>query len=128
MEGDDPVPFGLPGDVEIPPRHLEGAFDRFRARIGEEHGVGKAVLHEPLGERLLVRHAVEVGGVPEASGLLFHGLDECGMRMTQGVDGDAGAEVQVTLPAFLNEPGALAFDEGERRPRIGWKDGRNHGI
>ena len=44
---------------------------------------------QPLGQPLLARDAVEVGGVPELAGLLGQRRDELGVRVAERVDGDA---------------------------------------
>jgi hypothetical protein len=45
------------------------------------------------------------------------------MGVTEAVDRDAGAEIEVSLPGFRHEPGALAALEGERRADVGRQKG-----
>ncbi len=66
--------------------------------------------------------------MPEPPALIFQRLDQRGMGVAEGADGDAGAEVEIALAAFLDQPGALALHEGERRPRIGRQNRRDHGT
>ena len=127
LEGDDPVPLRLAGVVEVLARHLDRALDRLGARVGDEHRVGEGRRDQPLGQRLLVRDAVEVRGVPELPRLRLERRDERRVGVAEERHRDAGAEVEIALAALLGQPGALALDEGERRARVGREDGRDHG-
>ena len=49
--------------------------------------------------------------------------DEVRVRVAEAVHRDAGAEVEVSLPALRHEPGALAALEGERRADVGRQKG-----
>src|SRR5262249_15521614 len=65
VEGDEPIAL-RPAFARVKfPRHLDGAFHRFRTRIAEEDRVGEGVCDQLPGKTLLTRHAIEVGGVPE---------------------------------------------------------------
>ena len=122
-----PHPLRLAGVVEMLARHLDRALDRLGAGVGHEHRVGEGRRDQPLRQRLLVRDAVEVRGVPQPSRLLLQRLHQRGVRVAEQRHGDAGAEVEVALAALLDQPGPLPLDESQRRPRIGRQDGRNHG-
>jgi hypothetical protein len=63
------------------PRHLDRAFEGFRAGVREEDGVGESRLDETAGELFLTGNAVDVRGMPDLPGLLGKRLDEMGMGM-----------------------------------------------
>ena len=81
-----------------------------------------------LRQAFLARHAVEVGGVPELARLLGQRRHQPGMGMAEGVDRDAGAEIQISLAILGEKVGALATDEGDIRPVIGGKQSGKHGA
>ena len=58
VEGDQLVPLGIAIGVVMAARGLDRAFDRFGARVGQEHGVGERMVDQPLRERLPLRAAV----------------------------------------------------------------------
>ena len=75
LERDDPVALGRPARRLIFAHHLDGAFHRFRAGIGEEHGVGEARGAQPVRQPLAFRNAVKIGDMQQLLGLLADGLD-----------------------------------------------------
>ena len=70
LEGDDAVALGLAARRLVFARHLDRAFHRLGAGIGEEHVVGEARRAQPLGQPLALRNAIEIGDVPDLSRLL----------------------------------------------------------
>src|SRR3546814_10466843 len=46
--------------IMIAARRLDGAFQRLRTAIGEEHRVGKGVIHQPLRQLLALGAAIQV--------------------------------------------------------------------
>ena len=46
--------------------------------------------------------------------------------MAEGVDRDAGAEIQISLAILGEKVGTLAADECDIRPIIGWQQRRKH--
>ncbi len=127
FEGNDVEALRAAGHILIAPRHLDRAFHRLGAGVREEHRVGKGRLNEAARQRFLARHAVEVRGVPEFSGLFRQCTDEFRMGMAERVDGDAGAKIEVSLAVLRKEIRSFAADEGDIRPAVGRQYRRKHG-
>ncbi len=127
LEGDDAEAVRLSVRRMVLARHLDGGLVRLRPGIREEHDVGERVVDEPLSEALALGDLVEVGRVPELLRLLGERADEMRMGVTQGIHGDAGAEIEISLAASRDEPGPLASFEGKVGPRIGRQQRRSHG-
>ena len=123
---DQPVFLGLAARRVVLARHLDRALDRLGAGIREEDRVGECQLDQSLRQLLLFRHAVEIGGVPQLVRLRRQRLDQHRMRMTQGVNRDAGAQVQVAPPLRVHDMGSLSPLEGNGRTGIGGKNGTDH--
>ena len=119
LEGDDAVALGLAVRRLILARHLDDAFHRLGAGIGEEHVVGEARGAQPLGQPLAFRDAIEVGDVPELLRLLGERLDQMRMRVAERIDRDAGGEIEIAVAVGRDQPDALAPLEGEVDTRIG---------
>ena len=94
VEGDDPRALGLAVDEVVAARGLDRALDRLRAGVAEEDLVGEGQARQPLGERLLLRHAVEVGDVPELLGLLGQRRDQRRVGMAERGDRDAAGKIE----------------------------------
>ena len=127
LEADDMKALGMTADILVAPRHLDGEFDGFGAGIGEKARVGKGVGDQLFGQAFLPGHPVKVGGVPQLARLLGERLHHPGIGVTEGVDGNAGTEIQVSLAILGEKVGTLATDEGDIRPVIGGKQCREHG-
>ena len=69
---------------------------------------GRHQRQQPLGELDLRRGGEEVGDVAERAQLGGHGLDEGGVGVAEGVDGDAAEEVEVLPALVVPDVGALA--------------------
>ena len=123
---DDAVALGMAGLVVILAHQLDDAFHRLGARIAKEDGVGKAVCDEPLGHLFLSRDAVQVGAVPQLSGLRLQGGDQMRVRVTKGVHRHAGTEIKETTAVPGEQIHTLAPFEGDVGARVGWHDGRDH--
>ena len=126
LERDDAIAFGMAGNVVVTPRHLEGAFAGFHPGIAEEHGVGKGVGDQPLGQMLLPRHAVEIRGMPQFPCLLGQRRHQSGIGVTEGVHRNAGPEVQITSPVLGEKVATFAPDERDIRPLVGRQYDRKH--
>jgi len=109
------------------PRHLDRAFQRLGAGIGEEHRIGKGRLGEPFGQPFALRDAVEIGGMPQTPGLPGQRFDQMGMGMAEAVHRHAGAEVEEFLACRGDEACALAPLEGKVAAGIGGQKRRDHG-
>ena len=93
--------------IVIAPRGLDGAFDRFGARIGEEHRVGKRQVDEPLRERLTLRRSVEIADVHQRRSLILNRLHQMRVTVAQDIDCDPACEVEIALAAFADQIGTL---------------------
>ena len=81
----------------------------------------KLAAHEPVGELLAFRNAIEIGYVPDLMRLLSQRLDQMRMGMSQRIDSNAGCKIQVPFTRGREQPSALAPLESEIDPRIGWQ-------
>ena len=119
----------MPGFIQI----AAGDLDALNKVVSPETA---AIIIEPmqgegggdqlLRQALLSGHAVQVGGVPQLRGLVGERLEQPGMGVTKGVDGDSRSEIQISLAILGEKVGTLATDEGDIRPVIGGKQSREH--
>ena len=87
----------------------------------------KVAADEALGEPLALRNPEEVRGVPDLAGLLGEGRDEVRVGVAERVDGDAGAEIEVSLPVAPEKPGTLPLFERQIGARVGRQQRGGHG-
>ena len=127
FEGDDAVALRTAIRRLVLAHHLDDAFHRLGAGVGEEHRVGEACGAQPVGQPLPLGDAVEVGDVQHLGGLLGDRCDEVRMRMAERIDRDARREIEIALAVGRNQPSALAPLECEVDARIGWQHMRSHG-
>ena len=64
----------------------------------------------------------DVAGVAEELGLLRGGVDQVGVAVAEGVDGDAGGHVEVLAPIDVVELAAVARHEDDLRALVGAHD------
>src|ERR1700676_3060197 len=64
--------------------------------------------------------------MPQLARLVGERLQQPGIGMTKGVDGNSCPEVQVSLAILSEKVRTLATDEGDIRPVIGGKQSREH--
>ena len=118
LRRDDPGAAGAAGQ-------LEGGLVGLRAGVAEEDARVVAPAEEgdqALGERHLRLGGEEVGDVAEGRELGRHRLHQRGVRVAEGVDGDAGQQVDVLLAVGVPDVGALSPHEGEGRRTEGVHD------
>ena len=127
LECDDAIALGLAARRLVFARHLDRAFHRLGAGIAEECVVGKACLAQPFCGALALRNLVEIGDVPDFSGLLLQRGDELRVRVPQRIDGDARAKIEIALAVGRDQPYAFAPLESEVDAREGWHQMRCHG-
>ena len=65
--------------------------------------------------------------MPELLRLLRQRLDQRGMGMPEGVDGNPGPKIQVTPSIRSENMGSLPPLKGDGGARVGRQDRRNHG-
>ena len=92
----------------IAPCRLDGAFQRFGTRIGEEHLVGERGFRQAAAEAFLAGHFIQVRQVPDLVSLCFQCRDKMRMRMTERIDRDTGGKIQITGAILGNQPDAFA--------------------
>ena len=119
IEGDDAIALGPAARRLVLARHLDGAFHRFGARIGEEDEMRKADRAQALGEPFAFRNAIEIGDVPELFRLLGQRRNQMRMRMAKRVDRDAGGEIEIARAVDRRQPDAIAPLESEIDSWIG---------
>ena len=115
LERDDAEALGVAVRGMVLAGHLDGRLVGLGAGIGEEHHVREGVLDQALGQPLALRDPEEVRGVPELGGLLGQGLDQMRMGVAEGVHGDAGAEIEISLAISADEPRPLPSSRRKRR-------------
>lgn len=110
-QGDD---VGAAGAVTVKaglPRQLDGAFVGFGAAVSEKNGVKGGDGAKPVGQANGRQGVIKVGGVLQLAGLLADRLDPVGIAVAQGVDADAGAEIQIGLAVDVGGQAAAALDQ-----------------
>ena len=125
-KGDDFVAIHLALGPEIGPRGLDRAFKRLGARIGEEHRIREGGIDQALGQPLLLGNGKDIGGVPDLVGGAFECRDEMRVAMPQGIDGNAGMEIEIVAALLVVKAHAFAPLKGEFGAGIGAKE-RRHG-
>ncbi len=123
LEGQHPIALGMAVDRMPPTRHLHRRLVGLGARIGEEDKVGEGRLGKTAREALALGILVEVRNVPQFRALIDEGFDEVRMGVADRGHGDAGAEIEIALPARRHEPAALAALESNIGPGVGGNDG-----
>ena len=125
LEGDDAPASGIAAAVVVAPRHLDYAFHRLGARIAEEHLVGEARGAQAFGEARLFGDFVEVGAMPQFLSLGGERRNQPRVAVAQGIDRDAGGEVEEAPPVGGDQVSALAALEGDADASIGGHDGHH---
>ena len=100
--------------VEVPARQLQKRFVRLRAGVAEERAVHLGAPAKLVGEQDVRRVVEVVRRVDDLRGLIADGFDVRRMRVADGVDRDAGAEVEVLLSGGVFDVAAFAAHEDER--------------
>lgn len=113
VEGDDLEFIGRDG-AAMGLAHLESAFGGFGARVAEKNTLHAGCFGDLLGEGALVAMEVEVRGVDEESGLFADHFGDAGMGVAEGIDTDAGDEVEIAFAVEIIEIDAFAAVEDQR--------------
>jgi hypothetical protein len=125
FERDQPEAFRRACCIMETPRHLDGAFDGFSARIRKKHRVGETRFDQPSRQTLCpgTRYRLEVcQSLPACSRKRCH---QIGMRMTKSRDSYARTKVEIALALFVKKVRALATFKCDIRPVVGRKYRRN---
>ncbi len=123
-EGDDAELLRVAEGELAAPRRLDRALERLGARIGEEHRVGEGQVDEPLGDRRLAGHLVQVRHVHQRRRLVLDRLRQVRMAVAERIDRDAGGEVEPAVAVGVEQIRALA---AHRRDFAAAVDG-HHGV
>ena len=119
FKGNDAVAFGMIVRRLVFTCHLDRAFHRLGAGIAEEHHVREARFAQTLRDALGFGNLIEIGDVPYLLRLLGQSRDKLRMSVTQGVDRNAGREIEIAIAVCRNEPSAFAPLKSEVDARIG---------
>ncbi len=120
LEGDELRPLRCALGEMVTTRGLDRALHRFGSRIGEEHGVGEGVVHQPLRQMLPLRATVQVGDVDQRRRLILDRLGQLRMAVAQQINRDAGGEIQIALAILADQVAPLASHRTHATP---WVDG-----
>ena len=112
--------------MEIFARHFHGQLTRLCPRIGKKYRVGEGQSHQLIGEFLLSWNMVQIGCVPQLTGLRRQRRHQFRMRMPQAVDRNPSAEIQKSPIVIAGQPTACARDKRHRRAIIGGQNRRDH--
>ena len=97
---------------------LNSALVGLRAAVAEENAIQGAGFNQffcQFGDRGGV---VIAGRMDQSRGLLRNGLHHAGVAVAQGIDGDAGQEVQISLAAGIPDANALAANQGDGQASV----------
>lgn len=67
--------------------------------------------------------AVEVRGMEAEGGLIGNGADDAGVGVAEGIDADAGDEVEIAAAGGIGDVAAFAAVDGEGGPFV---EGKQH--
>jgi hypothetical protein len=107
-------------------RHLDRGLVGLCARIPEERQIREGRVDQPPSEPLAFGHLEQVRGVPEFAALFDQRLHQVGMRMPDGIDCDAGAEIEIAVACRRGQPATVATLERDVGPSISRNDRRRH--
>src|SRR5690606_33438785 len=95
---------------------LDGRLRRLRSGVGEIHFAGEAVFHQTPGEADSRRVEEEISNVQKPFPLLLPGAQDGRVGVSQGVDGQTGEQVQVSLPVGIDQLLAFPALGGDGQP------------
>ena len=94
--------------------HLERALHGFGAGVAEEHAVKPAQFRDALRQWPLIHVVVQIGSMDHEPCLLPDDLQQLRMSMSQGVDADAGDQIEIAFPGRVIDITTLAASQHER--------------
>ena len=95
------------------PGQLVEAFVGFGAAVGKEDLAGGQMAHDLCGQASLRLVVIKVRNVDQALRLLHQRLGDLRVRVAQGADRDAAAQVQVTLAINIPQLAPAAAHKGQ---------------
>ncbi len=104
------------------PRQLHCTVNGFRSAIGEEDAVETGPSGEFAGKRALVRVVIEIRKMNRAGRFSADYFHDAGMRMTEGVDGDAAKKIEILLPCGVKNVSAAPMRHDHWRPFVGGQE------
>ena len=109
-------------------RQFQGCFIGLQAGGAEKNIAQARDLHQFLGQCLLMRYVVIVGGVDQPSQLVLQRGHQLGVVVAQCVDGNAAERIQVLFAVDIPDAAALAMRQGNWQAAIGWHHMGGRGL
>ena len=107
----------------VPAGEFVESFVGFGTAVAEKDFPGESDERDEAGGEFGLRAGEEkIRGMDERGGLCGEGLLQGGVGMAEGVDGDAGGEVEVGAVVFVPDAGAFAAAELEGEAGVGRQD------
>ena len=103
-------------------RKLDRALVGLRTGVAEKHLFHTGDIAQRLGEQDIVRRIVKVGDVCELLCLRLYCAYPFAVRIAEGIDADAAAEVDILPPVRVKELRALAAHKQDGAPAVRWHD------
>ena len=103
-------------------RDLERSLVGFQTGVAEEHVLHAGDLDQLGSQHFLAGHVVVVGAVDHLAHLFLQGGDQLGVRVAQGVDGNAAQTVQVLLAVHVPHAAASAMRHRDRQAAVSVHD------
>src|ERR1051326_9080768 len=101
---------------------LKKAFVGFDAAVAEETFARANQPHQRLGQAALRFVIIKIGSVNEFAGLLDQGFCYCGMRVTEGVNSDASAQIEIPFAGDVKDIAAGTVAQYDIEPAIAGND------
>ena len=103
-------------------RQLEQPFIGLAAAITEETFARPEQAYQRLGQPALLFVIIKVRHVNELARLLDQGLGDCRVRVAQRSDGDAAAQIEITLAGHVIDVAARAVAQDQVEPPVAGDD------
>ena len=101
----------------VSPRSLDGTFNGFNAGIGEKDPVSKAAFRQPYCQFFLIWNLEQIRCMPKFASLFRQSRNEVWMGVSQGTDGDATTEIEISVAVGSEQ--LHTFSEVERDREAG---------
>ena len=108
--------------VTIKTRQLDRSFVGLTAGIAEKHFRHAGQGAQLVRQRFLAAHAVQIRGMNQATGLVGNRRHQFRVRVTQGIDRNAGNSVEIFAPFGIGEAAPLTLAESHRQASVGIHD------
>ena len=98
--------------------HLERAFGRFGAAVGEERSLEAADFGDTLRQRPLILVVEKVRCMDQPCGLILNHAHDPRMILAESVYADAGDEIEIPLAGGVPHIRTVAANQNQRMTRI----------